>query len=230
MGARYAALTGVLAATLVVAAMATVARTEDGESIAALRIAAQREGNAMYHYAAFGAAARRDAHPEAANLFFTVALAEAVHLRNHLAVLEQLGGNAELGLESVVVGTTAENLRTAIQLERREHEKVYEQFCDIAQKECLNTALKTFNDARCAEDTHRTLFEKALSHLKEATPANQLLAAAFFDPLVALGTPIPGVENWYCTGCGYVFDTLPNTCPRCRAGSRTIERVPNDIH
>jgi len=228
MGARYAALTGVLAATFLVAAIAPIARTEDNQSLAALRIAAQREQTAMYDYAVYIAVARREAHPEVANLFATVALAEAVHVRRHIAVLEMLGESAQLEVESVVPGTTADNLKAAIAGERREHEKVYEQFCDIAQAECQYEALKTFNDARCAEDTHRKLFEQALAQLKEASPANQLLASAFFDPLLALGTPIPGVEDWYCNRCGCVFDTQPTTCARCRDGSKTIERVPKN--
>jgi rubrerythrin len=229
MGARYAVLTAVMAATLIVAALVPPARAEDHQSEAALRIAARREQIAMYRYVAYTAVARREAQPAAANLFATAALAEAVHLDRHLDVLAMLGDTVTLSIEieSVVLGTTAENLKAAIAGERREHEKVYEQFCDIAQAECRYEALKTFNDARCAEDTHRKLFEQALAHLKEASPANQLLACAFYDPLVALGTPVPGVANWYCTRCGCVFDTPPTTCRRCREGSRTIVRVPS---
>jgi rubrerythrin len=227
MGARYAALAGVLAATFLVAAMAPNARTEEGATINALKQVAQRENNAHWQYMAFMMQARREGHPRAANVFRAAAEGEVVHLRNHLNVLRSMDidDTLDYSVESIVVRSTEENLAAAIAMEAHERKAIYRACCDLATREGLQDVRADFIYAKDAEATHEAFFRTELARLQAEKPGQQLLASAVYDPLLALGTPIPNTRTFVCPGCGRLFDGKPEkSCSLCgTAGSAAFE-------
>jgi rubrerythrin len=205
---------GIIALTALVltAAGARVAVAEEGATLAALKLAHEREVNSQWHYLAFASGARREGYADIARLFTAIACAEQIHAANHRAQLERLGGVPAPRIESVVVRSTAENLARAIELERIEHDAVYRAFADFARKECDYEALASFNYARDAEGTHGAMFARALERLRERTARPRLLASLF--PVADPGAVFPAI--YVCRGCGSAFPAVPaRSCPNC---------------
>lgn len=208
-----------LAALVFAASGARVAAAEEGATLAALKLAHEREVNAQWHYLAFASCARREGHPEIARLFTAIAFAEEIHAASHRAQIERLGDVPAPRIESVVVHGTAENLARAIELERVERTAVYPAFADFARKECDYEALASFNYARDAEGTHAAMFTRALERLHERTARPRLLASLF-----PVADPAPaGPVALVCRGCGSVFPSVPaRSCPNCGTACATL--------
>jgi len=208
-----------LAALVLTAAGARVAAVEEGATLAALKLAHEREVNAQWHYLAFASGARREGHPDIARLFTAIACAEEIHAANHRAQLERLGGVPAPRIESVVVRGTAENLARAAELERAEHAAVYRAFADFARRECDYEALASFNYARDAEGTHGAMFARALERLRERTARPRLLASLF--PVADPGPAFTAI--YVCRGCGSAFPAVPaRSCPNCGTACATL--------
>lgn len=208
-----------LAALVLAAAGARGVAAEEGATLAALKLAHEREVNAQWHYLAFASCARREGHPDVARLFTAIACAEAIHADNHRAQIERLGDVPAPRIESVVVRATAVNLARAIELERTERTAVYRAFADFARKECDYEALASFNYARDAEGTHTAMLARALEQLRERTARPRLLASLFpvADP------PAAGPVAYVCRGCGSAFPAIPaRSCPNCGTACATM--------
>ena len=89
------------------------------------------ESQASTTYLAFARKADREGHPGVARLFRAAAMAEVVHARNHLEVMD--------GVKS-----TQDNLKKAIAGENAEHVSMYPEFIEEAKKEGNQKALRTF--------------------------------------------------------------------------------------
>ena len=208
-----------LAALGLAAAGASRAGAEEGATLAALKLAHNREVNAQWHYLAFAGAARREGHPDIARLFTAIAFAEEVHAANHRAQVERLGEVVRPQIESIVVRSTAENLERALEIEKVEHATVYRAFGDFARRECDYDALASFNYARAAEGTHAALLAGALERLHDAVRRPRLLASLFpvLDPAPA------GPVAYVCRGCGSAFPSYPaRSCPNCGTACSTM--------
>lgn len=226
MGARFGVRTAALAALLALGAGAPAVHAEEGATLAALRLAYQREVNSQWRYLAYSMQARREAQPEVAALFRAIAHGEVVHAANHRAQLERLGSDVTAEIASVVVRSTPENLADAIAGERRERDEVYRMFAECARRECLYEPLASFDYARGAEATHLALFTAALERWQRARPEMQLLACAFDDAFLALGVPPPAAATWICPGCGSAFTDCPvHSCRNCGTAGTAFELV-----
>jgi rubrerythrin len=111
------------------------------------------ESQASTRYLAFARKAEQEGQPQVARLFRAAALAETLHARNHLDVME--------GIKS-----TQENLQAAISGENMEHVKMYPQFIEQANKEQKPKAERTFDYARKVEIMHEGLYRAALDTIK----------------------------------------------------------------
>ncbi len=141
-------------AAIAVSGTASRARAEDGQAVAAARIALQRECVAREAYRAYALRADEECVAPAAVLFRALAAAEDVHVRNHARVLEALGATPASEPVRVEAGTTAANLQAALDGEIYERRTAYAGFIAYARQECLYDVLASFRWARDAEATH----------------------------------------------------------------------------
>jgi len=183
------------------AAIATIgaasrARAEDGQAVAAARLALQRECVARETYRVDATRADEEGYASVAVLFRALAAAEDVHVRNHARALEALGVTPTTEPVRVEAGTTAANLAAAIDAEVFERRIAYAGFMAYARQECLYDVLASFRWARDAEATHAIRLALALAQLD----------AGRFGPAHAIVAGVTPVEARYyvCSGCGRV--------------------------
>ncbi len=142
------------------------------------------ESQANQKYRAFAKKAERDGFPNIARLFRTTAEAERIHAEGHLGALDG-------------IGSTAENLKSAIGGETYEFQDMYPPMLEQAEEEG-HRAKRMFNYALTAEAVHAKLYQLAL----EAAERGEDLAET---------------EFYLCPVCGHIeFGTPPAECPTCR--------------
>ena len=151
------------------------------------------ESQANQKYRAFAKKADQDGRPNIARLFRAAAEAERIHAEGHL---KSLAG----------VGTTADNLRAAIEGETHEYTSMYPPM--LAQAEAEGHRAKVmFGFALKAEAVHAELYKRAL----EAAAGGQDLAEARF---------------YLCPFCGNIeFGVPPEKCPICGAPAAKFVEV-----
>ena len=151
-----------------------------------LREAFAGESQASTRYLAFARKAEQEKHPRVARLFRAAAASEVVHARNHLEAMDG-------------VGSTQDNLRTAIDGENMEHVKMYPEFIEQAKKDEDTKAARTFEWARSVEMAHEALYKAALDALEGGA-----------EPQVT--------ECFVCQLCGFTAEgEAPDRCPVCGA-------------
>ena len=142
------------------------------------------ESQANQKYRAFAQKAEREGFPNIAKLFRTTAEAERIHAEGHLAALDG-------------IGSTAENLKSAISGETFEFQDMYPPMLEQAEEEG-HRAKRIFSYALTAEAVHAKLYQLAL----EAAERGEDLAET---------------EFYLCPVCGHIeFGTPPAECPTCR--------------
>ncbi len=118
-----------------------------------LKYAFAGESQANRKYLAFAEKADQEGYRQVAKLFRAAAAAETVHAVNHLRVM---GG----------VGSTANNLKSAISGETDEFKDMYPKFIEAAKKEKASDAvILSFDVANKVEKIHAGLYGKALDDL-----------------------------------------------------------------
>ena len=150
------------------------------------------ESQANRKYLAFAQKADREGHPQAAKLFRAAAEAETVHAHAHLRTLKG-------------VGSTADNLKAAIDGETFEFNSMYPTMISEAEEEGDKAALRSFTYANEVEKIHAELYQKALDSLDNPQE----------------------VECYYvCSVCGYTVENEAlDECPVCKAKKKAFFRV-----
>ncbi len=139
------------------------------------------ESQANRKYLAFAKQADKEGYPEVAKLFRAAAEAETVHALEHLRVM---GG----------IGSTAENLKAAIEGENHEFQRMYPAFIEEAKVEGNSAAARSFGNANEVEEIHSGLYQKALDELGGN----------------------PDVTYLVCPVCGNTVENkAPDVCPIC---------------
>ncbi len=110
------------------------------------------ESQANRKYLAFAAKADEEGYAQVARLFRAAADAETVHAHAHLRVM---GG----------IGSTAENLKQAIEGETAEFKAMYPKMMEEAKAEGNDPAYISFANANAVEEIHAGLYQKALDNL-----------------------------------------------------------------
>jgi rubrerythrin len=159
-----------------------------------LQAAFAGESQANRKYLAFAKKADADGLTQIAKLFRAAAAAETVHAQNHFRAMDG-------------VGTTSDNLKTAIGGENYEWVTMYPAFIKDAEAESVKRALNSFRFAWEVEKVHEELYRKAL----DALDANQ---------------PLPAVDYYVCPICGFTHEgPLQGNCPVCKTSADKFERV-----
>lgn len=141
------------------------------------------ESQANQKYRAFAVKAEKEGFSNIAKLFRTTAEAERIHAEGHLAAMDG-------------IGSTVENLKTAIDGETYEFEKMYPPMLEDAETEG-HKAKRMFKYAVEAEAVHAKLYALALEAAKS-------------------GKDLETGEIYLCPVCGHIeFGTPPDICPIC---------------
>jgi rubrerythrin len=149
------------------------------------------ESQANRKYLAFAKQAEKEGHHQVAKLFRAAAEAETVHAHAHLKVL---GG----------IGTTAENLKAAIQGETFEFTKMYPGMIEKAKEEGNSNALKSFSNANAVEAIHAALYQQALENMDGMDDS----------------------DYYVCSVCGFTCSKeAPSECPVCGSGAKAFSKV-----
>ncbi|MGP8319169.1 MAG: rubrerythrin family protein [Methanosarcinaceae archaeon] len=150
------------------------------------------ESQANRKYLAFAEKAEQEGYTSVAKLFRAVAAAETVHALNHLRVMG-------------AIGSTAENLKTAIKGENEEFRKMYPEFIKEAKKEkAPDAAILSFDVANKVEEIHSGLYNEALDNLGKNKQ----------------------VKYYVCQICGNTVENNPlDRCPICNAPSEMFKKI-----
>lgn len=143
------------------------------------------ESQANQKYRAFAGKAEQQGLPNIARLFRTTAEAERIHAEGHLGAMDG-------------IGSTADNLQTAISGETYEFTEMYPPMLEQAEAEG-HKAKRMFGYAVKVEAVHAKLYKLAL----EAAERGEDLSETRF---------------YLCPICGHIeFGNPPDACPICGA-------------
>lgn len=184
-------------------AMISCSQSKD-QTIANLKSAINGEATASAKYAAFAERASQDSLPAIAALFKATAEAESIHVKNHQAVLAELGINDYSPVvDEFEVDSTAANLNAAIKCESEEADNIYPNYITAAEKEKVQNAILSFINSKDAEKEHAELYSTALK---------------------AIATPDSIATIYYvCPKCGNIYaGRAPETCKFCQAQSSSF--------
>ena len=158
-----------------------------------LKAAFAGESQANRKYLAFSQKAAKDGFPIVSRLFKAAAEAETIHALGHLQAMDG-------------VGSTQENLKSALAGETYEYKEMYPPMLETAQKEG-HRAKVMFGFALKAEKVHADLYAAAL----EAVEAGKDLA---------------GAEVYLCPVCGHIEIGRPSAkCPTCGLPPEKFQRI-----
>jgi rubrerythrin len=137
------------------------------------------ESQARNRYNFYAKIAKKEGYEQISSIFTETAEQEKTHAKRlfeHIQELKkELGKNEPIMVEaeaSTVYGTTAENLKAAIEGETYEKEKMYPEFAQIAQEEKLPKIATRLRSIAKAEDHHRDRYQKLLEQLEAGTTAS----------------------------------------------------------
>jgi rubrerythrin len=149
------------------------------------------ESQANRKYLAFAAMAEQEGYPRAARMFKAAAMAETIHALSHFRTA---GG----------VGSTADNLKAAVEGETYEFTSMYPEMLETARSEGNKDAERSFNFANEAEKVHARLYQDVLDNLKAGKDS----------------------DFYVCSVCGNVEEgSAPDNCPICGATKDKFDKV-----
>ena len=158
-----------------------------------LAVAFAGESQANRKYLAFARAAEKEGYPQVGKLFRAAAEAETIHA---LAHFQNLGG----------VGSTLENLKSAVAGETYEYTEMYPPMVEQAKKEG-HKGRHMLGFANEAEKVHARLFGEALAAMQAGKDLSQM-------------------DVYLCPVCGDVeFGLPPERCPICGAPQSKYQKI-----
>lgn len=169
------------------------------------------ESQARNRYEFFAKKARKEGYVRGARIIEEIALQERSHAKSFYKLLE----GEDLEITEVFpaggIRSTEQNLRRAIEGERRETETLYPGYAAVAQEEGFGEIAALFRSIAVAERYHLERFEGLL----ELIEGGESFRA-------------PGPVRWTCSKCGYIFDgeEPPPRCPACDHPRDYFERAP----
>lgn len=162
------------------------------------------ESQARNRYSFFAKAAKKEGYEQIAAIFLLTAENEKEHASQIFKMINKIRENLEeveiLSPAPLKIGTTAENLKSAINGENHEYTEMYPEFSKTAKEEGLNEIADQLAAIGKAEMHHEERFKKLLKEVEEGTVFKK-------DEEV----------EWVCRECGYVHTgtEAPEKCPSC---------------
>ncbi len=138
-----------------------MAELKGSKTEANLKAAFASESQANRRYLYFAQQADVEGQPDIAQLFRSVAEGETGHAFGHLDFLAATGDPAT----GEAVGTTAENLESAIASETHEHTEMYPSFSQTARDEGFDEIAEWLETLARAEKSHAGRFQQGLDDI-----------------------------------------------------------------
>ena len=153
-----------------------------------LKSAFAGESQARNKYDYFAKVARKEGYHYVAKIFEETAINEMQHAKDELKLLEG-------------IGSTQQNLQTAIDGEHYENSEMYPVFAKEAEEEGQIEAAKLFRQIAEVEQEHEERYKKLLELVKNGKVYKR-------------DNPI----RWKCIKCGYIHEGAepPEKCPSCK--------------
>ena len=149
------------------------------------------ESQANRKYLAYAKQAEKEGLPQVAKLFRAVADAETIHAHAHLRSAGK-------------IGSTLDNLRSAIDGETHEFTKMYPEMIKDADEENKRAVKQYMEYVNAVEEVHSVLYTKALK---------------------AEGK-LEDVDYYICGVCGYTHEGPHNDkCPVCKAAASAFYKA-----
>jgi rubrerythrin len=136
----------------------SLANTKSHEN---LKHAFAGESQANRRYLYFARVADIEGYPDIGGLFRDTSEAETGHAFGHLDFLKEVGDPCT----GVAIGTTAKNLKSAVEGETYEYTEMYPGFAKTARDEGLSELAEWFETLAKAEKSHAGRFSKGLDTL-----------------------------------------------------------------
>jgi rubrerythrin len=164
------------------------------DTIDNLKAAFAGESQASRKYLYFAEKADSDGQPQIARLFRAASDSETVHARNHLKAMQ-------------AIGSTADNLKEAVNGEHYEFSEMYPDFIKQAQSQKNSAAEESFDHANRVERIHHTLYTRALKDLEDGKKPEEK-------------------PYFVCQVCGNtVLGGAPDKCPICDSPRSAFKRI-----
>lgn len=163
-----------------------------------LQAAFSGESMARNKYLFFADKARKEGHEDIAELFTGLAQNEGAHGR---LLYEKLAG----------IGSSAENLQTAIKGEYGEWSGMYPDFAKIAREEGFTDIALLFDNIAKIEQDHELRFMSALMSLNKEAKKEEVQAS------LPPKKKTVEVQGYRCAFCGAIYDERPDVCGVCGA-------------
>lgn len=173
-----------------------MSKTEDN-----LKAAFAGESQARNMYTFFAQAAEKEGYHYIAKIFLETAENERRHAKDHFKLLGKLG-------------STAANLRAAMEGENYETTEMYPTFAKEAEEEGKKEAAILFRQIAKIEQHHRDRYRKLLEMVENGTVFKREKAI-----------------KWKCGVCGYVHEGTepPKKCPCCQHSFEHFEPANLDV-
>ena len=157
------------------------------------------ESQARNRYSYFAKQAKNEGYEQIAEIFLITAENEKEHAKLFYEYIGNTRGtvNAEYPFE---LGTTEENLESAINGENEEWSTLYPEGEKVAREEGFDDIAETFHHVIKAEKHHENRYKKLLENVKNNTVFSK-----------------EKETYWMCRECGYVHHgkSAPKQCPNC---------------
>ncbi len=145
--------------------MASINGTKSHEN---LKNAFAGESQANRRYLYFARQADIEGYPDMGGLFRDTSEAETGHAFGHLDFLKEVGDPCT----GVPIGTTENNLKSAVEGETYEYTEMYPGFAKTAREEDLDELAEWFETLAKAEKSHAGRFNKGLQAVAGKDPAD----------------------------------------------------------
>ena len=178
------------------------------ETIQNLAKAFVGESQARNRYSFYAKIAKEEGYVQISEIFLITAENEKEHAKWLFRLIKELKQKSGEELEAIKIdaevpttlGTTMENLKSAIEGEKYEYTDMYPGFAKVAQEEGFPEIAGRLRAIATSEEHHEERFKKLLEQLEA-------------------GTVFKKSEKvwWYCRECGYHFfgEEPPGKCPSC---------------
>lgn len=158
------------------------------------------EAQARNRYTYFSKVAKKEGYEQISAIFLATAENELEHAK---LFYKHVGNNPNAhvdGFYPFELGTTEENLQSAIAGEEEELSVLYYNGELIAKEEGFDDISDTFRHVRVSEQHHAKRYKELLENIKENTVFKK-----------------DKKEEWICRKCGYIYIGFeaPHVCPCC---------------
>ena len=166
------------------------------------------ESQARNRYTFYSKVAKKEGFEQISAIFMLTAENEREHASQLFRMIDELKKKTDSDLDAISVeaeaptalGTTAENLKAAINGENFEHTKMYPEFAAMAEQEGYPDIAKRLKAIAKAEEHHENVYRKLLKDVENGTVFKKYKSTW-----------------WVCRKCGYIHfgEEPPENCPSC---------------